>query len=446
MNKLNKIEPPGIGMMMKGSYKLQVVDAKTDEVVEDRPWCNNLILNCGMNYLVNDSVASMNSFGIAGSGSRPNRFDSGISAITQSGANVYLYDNSGDITDFTAVTSSYPRVVQYGDVLAYANGSRSIVTALIDARNITVSPTYSIDLANSQSFTVWKTSQPGLEKEIRRGGPGITDSSYLVGSSSLLGWNCGSQISCSTIVNRRTYNFAEEVLGYTYTEVGVSWTRTRTDNGNSSSFARALVEPPLTVAAGFRLRMTHDLKVTYTPWEPRNFTASISGWPTSGSLLCTESIQRFPSCASTVDTNGSSGGETTIEPVSRFTTNHGNTGGGPLSYVNNDSTPLANFSSSAGRVGSQGVSSWIDDVGYQYPTYVTNSFEFYKQTFYTVTNAVSTNIRSLGFGNFYGGGFGSPVYPWTWVGLCLVFDYPQTKTSLQKMYLSWRHSWQRDLS
>lgn len=434
MSEYGTIELPAFNMAMAGYYRLQVVNAKTGEVVEERPWKKNLILNGGMNQVAIQRVADMNYYGIAGTGTRANYFTSSTSTITQSGATVYLYERTGYIPDFTSSYTGYPNLVELGDVLKYANGSQSMVTAIIDGFNLTVSPTYSIDLANSQSFTLWKTSQHDLQTEQHR------SVDYLVGSSSILGWNCGNQISCSTITNRRTYNFAEETVGHTYTEVGVTWTNTATP---TSSFARALVDPPLTIASGFQLRMTHDLKTTYTPYNHRYVSASISGWPST--LMATESILNFPAYASYVNTGGGTEGYAYNEPSPTWNPDHGANGGGFNAFIGTDGSAPVNFTQSNA---SRGGANYLDDLGYSYPTYVANSFVRYKGVYFSITNAVNASLQCIGFGLFSGGGFGSPVYPWQGgrPAHVMVLDSAQEKTSLQKMYLMWKWSWARDFS
>lgn len=419
----------GIGMSISGRFKVQVVD-KSGRVVEERPWRKNLITNGGMNGLATTyAFVNAGKYAIVGSGSRFNSLTSSTSTITQSGDLVYLYERSGEIRDFTSSRSTYPNLVQLGDVLQYANGSESFVQAVIDGFTLQVRPTYSIDLANSQSFTLWKTSQPNLEKEIKR------STSYLVGSgSSVGGWNCGTQITNNVLVHRRTYNFDEEVRDYTYEEVGLTWTTTRT---GTASFSRGQIIPPLTVPIGFRLRVIYDMQAAYEPYQERYLTASILGWPTP--IYATESIQNFPTSANYLNTNGNVLGYSLCEPASTVG-NYGSWG-----YVSEVGNFVAPFTASYSRYSSSHV--WLANAMAK-TSYVNNSFEIFKSASYYINNANSEHIRVAGVG-YYNTSVTPVRYPYNdgYQGLILRFNNPDgyPKEEGQKLQLTWRFYWNRIL-
>lgn len=445
MSRYKVQDGPGVGILLSGNYKLQVIDPHTGAIVEDRPWKKNLILNSGMNALAgNVRIADCGAAAIVGSGSRPNSFGSGVSSITQSGNLVYLYNNGGHITDFTTASSSYTNIVQLGDVLEYANFSRSFVTAIIDSRLIQVRETYSIDVSDAQTFTLWKTSQSNLEMESKR------NSSYWVGSSSLVGWNCGSQFLDNRIVSRRTYQFPAENGNNTYTEMGVSWTGTK---GASSSFARALIDPPVYMPNEFILRLVHEITASYTPNYERYITASIQNWPhpegVATDTYATESIQSlYPAgwgIASSIDTNGNAGGFGVLEPYGDRYSSGNPTLWGNSCFASTASQSLAYYTSSKSWTTQSGM--WMSTSDFKC-AYVQNSFEIFKSCSFDITNAVSDRIWVVGVGlDFYS--FPSistqPYELWA-NGILLRFNSPQKKSSEQKLFLVWRWAWDRVLS
>lgn len=414
-------------MTLSGRFKVQLVDGMGN-VVEERPWRKNLITNGGMNGLATAyAFVSAGNYVVAGSGSRFNSLTSSVSTITQSGNIVHLYERLGEIGDFTSSRSTYPNLVQLGDVLQYANLSESMVTSVIDGFTLQVSPTYSIDLANSQSFTLWKTSQPNLEKEIK------ISTSYLVGSgSSYGGWNVGTQRTGNVLVHRRTYNFNEEIRNYTYEEVGLTWTTTRT---GTASFSRGQIIPPLTVPIGFRLRIIYDMRAAYEPYQERYITASILGW--TPPIYATESIQDFPSSANYLDTNGNAGGYAACEPASGV----GNFG--EWGFVSEVGTVLAPFTASYSRYSASHV--FMASAMVRTP-YVQNSFEIFKSASYFINNANSANIRCAGIGYYESGASRVPYDPGN-QGLILRFDNPDgyLKGEEQRLQLTWRFYWNRIL-
>lgn len=445
MNRYKVQDGPGVGILLGGTYKVQVIDPHTGLISEDRPWKKNLILNCGMNALAgNVRIADAGAVAIVGSGSRPNFFGGGTSAITQSGNLVYLYDISGNITDFTAASSSYENIIQLGDVLEYANFSRSFVTAVIDARTLQVRETYNIDVSNAQTFTVWKTSQSNLEMESKR------NSSYWVGSSSLVGWNCGTQISGNVAVMRRTYQFPAEVGTNTYTEMGISWTATK---GASSSFARALIDPPITVYPDFILRMTHEITASYTPNYERYITASILNWPNPDAIAtntyATESIQSFSADGSLVfsyvDTNGSARGFGVLEPYGNSRYYSGTSYWGNSYFATAASRSLLPYTASTNWQSSSAT--WLSTSDFKC-AYVTNSFEIFKSCSFDINDAVSDRIWVVGIGYYWYNFPSIDIQPWEQNanGILLRFNAPQTKTADQKLFLVWRWTWDRILS
>ena len=128
MNKNNElIVRGGINIFLQGKYRLQVIDSLTKTVVSDYGWHKNLILNNGMDQVASFYIADLNAAGVCGTGSRPNSITSSTSEITQSGAQLYLVDNSGLISFTASVitngTSSYTSSVSPGDLIIDSDNS-----------------------------------------------------------------------------------------------------------------------------------------------------------------------------------------------------------------------------------------------------------------------------------------------------------------------------------
>lgn len=432
----------GINLSMHGAYRIQVVDYSTKSVVKDYGWHKNLILNSGMDAVASTVISVLTSVGICGTGSRSNSITSSTSQISQSDAQIYLMDASG-LTDFTSSiftngTMSYAAAAQVGDVIIDSDNSQSMITSVsVDGVNLFVNVSQSF--STGKTFTIWKTSQTGLQGEVHR------SATYnLVGSSSLVGWNQGSEISCSTIVNRRTYDFVVETATRSYTEVGVSWTGT----SFGGVFSRALLPVSISIAPSQQLRMTYDLSVTYGPTLPVYKTASIVGWPVfpSTSTIGSESIQNF--VPSRVNTNGGNAGTVTgvsseatcLDPGATNTFYGGSTFAQFTVFASTNSTPLYTGSVGVGNATARTGDFVIGSLS----SYVVGSYERYKTATLAITQNNSTSLRSIGFGLYnYSGGTRNTPNDTTAQAMTFIFDEPQTKTNLQTLTLTWKWNWYR---
>ena len=105
---------------------------------------------------------------------------------------------------------------------------------------------------SSQSFTIWETSQIGLQAEIHRVGP----SNFFSG----VGY-CGTTIVGTTSQNRRTWDFNYETSSVSFTEVGVGWAA----SGNNTIFSRVLLPSPVTINNAQKMRLIYELDITVSP-------------------------------------------------------------------------------------------------------------------------------------------------------------------------------------
>lgn len=431
MNENTLKAESGIGIGLWGQYKIQVVNPKTQEIVLDTGWNKNLILNTGMDGIgYSASLASVNASGIVGTGTRLNMITGSTSQITQSGAQLFLVDTSG-LLAFTQSIGGYASAVSRGDVIIDSDGSRSYVMAVIDDWNVRVAS--SASFSTGKNFVIFKTSQTGLQTEVHR------SNTYLVGSSSAVGWNCGTVVSESQVTMRRSYDFPVEVADYGYNEGGVSWSNT----ANAQVFARYLFPYEVIVSASYQLRMVHDFVSRYSPITERYVDPGITGWPTepTSSTIGSESIQNFlyPS----VNTNGA-GGAYVLDPA-LFQISYGNNA---CIFISEDTQSLQPFGSALTR-----------GTNYTYG----NSLAATSPAYYPgVWTGTWTRVKAWTFGIYdspnlypalYNIGIGQRVesfpsvyyYPYQAGHQAFVFkfQYPQLKTNVQRLYVGFRFTWDR---
>jgi len=438
---------------MKGSYNVKVVDSRTQEVVQDYGWQPNLILNQGMDSMSLWSYAEVTTYCIAGSGSRPNKITSSASTITQSGNIIELWPEAGGLQNFSSSISSsspyeiyYSSSLQRGDVIVYANSSRSFVTAVDSVAGLTASvdTSYTIPSGSNQTFTIWKTSQTGLQKEGKR------TNSYLSGDG-----NCGSTdtTGSSGVVNirtyRRTYDFSAEISNSLYTELGTSPVSTP----NVQAFSRVTLPVAVPVSTSFQLRVIYDLEVEFGPTSLQTFTASISGWPVAPSthLGCSASIQTL--LASTIGNTGAAtfyyallepGPDSWTGVLSRRSPTDFGANSVPRGiFVSSISQSLAPFGQGVNR--STGTIYGLSAGSHTSPAYVEGSYTYIKSNYLSLNTGVTTTssgIISIGYG------LGNPYSTGTAANQAYVMLLHQTqsKTNTQVASMSFVYTWDRVLA
>jgi hypothetical protein len=459
----NSIQIGSVHNNISGFYKAMVVNPTTNEVVKDYGWHKNIILNGGMDLVPFYAYAELGAFGIAGSGSRPNKITSSTSTITQSGAEITLWPGDG-LQDFSSsVTSStetyYTHSLEVGDVIVYNNASQSNVLAvdLVSGLSASVNTSYTIESGSNQTFTIWKTSQPRLHKEVKR------TNVYLTGTG-----NCGSTDSTGSTgvpnvrTYRRTYDFSTETTNKLYTEVGVSPIVT----ANSQVFSRVVLPVPIAVSSSFQLRLIYDLAITVTPHTVRMITASISGWPVdpTSNTHASESLQSFLLSRITTTGGATKLYEALLEPGPDSSESFSRRSpGDDLSaavhrgiFVSSNSSSLASFGSGSSRAVNAGVQSVPGDSfvygtssgRHSSPPYVVGSYQYYKENSFGLTignTTASIGIWSLGYGmqgvdhGIGAGGAGGNQ------AVCLLFHASQSKFNTQVLSMSFAYAWNRTI-
>jgi len=414
----------GIGQSFQGFYKVKIVDATTNEVTWESDWKKNLILNQGMDALYSQNIADLTKVAVAGYGTRPNSISGETSEITQSGTHAFLNVRTG-LANFTSSTSTYASTVQVGDIIKYANNSESMVSTVTDGFNLILSTNYTMPAG--QTFVVWKTSQIGLESEVKRAGGGITNTNYATGTG-----NCGTTTVSNARTWRRSYDFVSESIDTTYTEFGIAWATSLA----TTVFSRILAAPPIIINAGFKLRIVYDLVGTFTPATEIYTTASIGGWPVSPStnIIGSESLQNF--LTSTVDTSGNTDATTgMLDPAFLSSgTSH------LTIFASPSSASLSAFGSSVNRSTNAGRS--IIDM--TKAAYVNNSYYVDKSGILPIDQANRTDLRSIGMGRYVSPSSFAPEA--SNVVIAFLFNQTQSKNSSQTLSLTYRSSWSRTLA
>jgi hypothetical protein len=406
-----------INHTLAGYYKVGVVDPNGNFEVKDEG--KNLLLNQGMDQLYTNTVVDCITYGICGVGSRPNSVNAGGSQASQSSNIVYLSNNAGHIGSFIQNSDGYNPLVAAGDYIVFANTSQSrIVTVDGGGVNLTVDTSSVFD---PQDFTIWKTTQVGLQTEVSR------SANYVQGVG-----NCQSGISASTVTHRRTYDFpVNNWITVQFNELGVGWA----SSGANTVFSRIQI-PPVSVVPGFRLRLIYDLKTSWSPTGSLYGSASIGGWPNGGSTdtLGTQSIQNLNT--STVNNDGSSNNNfAALDPA--FTTAGSYNA---VIWASTSSIALSAFATSSDRSGTGAAagSSGMSKAAYVNGTYICDKTG-------TLTNYSSNKIRSFGFGilgpsnNPYPAGNSAQSF-------CFLMNQSQSLINTQQLSLTFRHAWSRTLA
>jgi hypothetical protein len=397
----------GVDANVQGYYKLAIVDSATDRVVWEQPdFKKNLILNGGMDMIATNYWGSLFNYAIAGTGTRPNSYDSAGAGTTasQSGTAVTA---SGGTLDFTTSAAA-------GDTIKWASGALATVQSVTDATHIVAVGSQTVASGN---FVIWKTSQTGLQTEVKR------SNSYLTGSG-----NCGTTLTGNQAQFKRTIDFPTEVGSVTYTEIGFSPVVT----ANTSVFSRILLATPIAISSGQRLRVVYQLNVTFTPDTPSSKSAAIGGWPVAPSINTDGQEQIQALAVVTVNTNGVLDAVVgaALEPAG-----DANTG----MWISPSSTALAAVGASPPDRTVN--ASFVEPV--TRAAYVNGSYTLDKTAVFDVGSANRNDLRSMGLGP---SSFGvHPSQP-AGNGFTFLFSQSQTKANTQTLSLTFRYIWGRTLA
>lgn len=314
-------------------FKVQVVER--GEVITERGWQPNLILDQGMDNLA--TVLSCNLFlnCAAGTGNTPTEDDSGATTATTSG------------TTCTASAAIFA-AGDVGKLLRFDTGQKAKITAFTSTTQVTLAA--SLGVGSATQFTMYRVTQTGLTTELMR------TSTYLTTSGASFNSRSGS-----TVTSQRTFDFtpfsiaatasagtdlitavnnqlatndavilaggtapSPLVLGTTYyardisgndfkvsaTPGGAAIDLTTAGSGFSVRMPRNFAEVgfsnlgtagnnlnmralfaggAVTVLAGQQLRVVYQFQMTLSPTTPQAKTFAITGWPSLRQLVTPDS-------------------------------------------------------------------------------------------------------------------------------------------------------------
>lgn len=405
-----------IGQVARGKYKVLVIDTKTDKAVYESDWQSNLILNQGMEELVNRTWTACFTYGIAGTGTRANSVDSSTDTAAQSGTTV---TKTGAILDFTGTDADV------GDMIKWDSGQEARITSITGINSCEVTPSQTVP---DGPFTIYHTAQVGLQIETKR------SNTYLAGSG-----NCESSLSGNTLISRRTYDFSIESGPVSYTEVGVGWS----SSGSTTVFSRILLGSPVALDNLQKLRLVYQLEITVNPATPVYKTLPVGGWPVAPSTDTNgyEAIQLIG--LSSVASNGqTSNWQLFCSSVLEPSTTLGGPNTGCSLAISPVSTALAALDSAVSRATN---ASYNSSITMTQAAYVPLSFYVDRTGTFDVAEGVRNDLRSvmMGYRNTSGG-----YYPYTASSQCFtfLFDQNQTKTNTQTLSFTIRISWGRVLA
>lgn len=404
----------GIGQVAQGRYKVMVVDAATDKVVHEGDWQKNLILNQGMDQVASREWQGCYQYGICGTGTSPNTVDSVTDTASQTGTTVTSVGGTVNFTTDSAV----------GDMIKWDSGSEARIISITDALNVEVTPSQSV---GSGLYTIYKTSRVGLQTETKR------SNTYLTGTG-----NCGSTQSGTTISGRRTYDFTTESGNVTYTEVGVGWSNT----GSTTVFSRILLNTPVSLISGQKLRLVYQLDITLTPSTANAKNFPISGWPIAPSVTTDGSEQIQIIGLSVPNTSGNASvfsvgcANPALDPGCTNSTSAGR-----LFALSTNSTALQAFGSAVSRA----TTAFVCSVAPTNASYTSLSFQLDVSTVFQVADAVSASLRSVCMGSRNSA---SSDFPYDTDNQCFVFLFneAQNKSNTQTLTLTVRFTWSRVLA
>lgn len=247
-----------------GRFKVQVVDARTGKVVEDRPWQSNLILDSGLDRLATETWSAQLTYGVAGTGNTPTKDlpDAPGDTYSQSGTTITRVSGT---RDFSAG--------DIGKLIRWSGGQETYITAYTSATQVTAGTSQTVSAAPIDAL--YRVAQTGLATETKRTS---TQPEFLDDDDGLPAKHVRNDDAAGTITFRVTRDFSEESGNVNYTEVGMS---SQSGSGNNL-FSRMLLAGAVTVGAGQLLRLKYELTIKTNGFSSGTQTTvdgGITGWP-----------------------------------------------------------------------------------------------------------------------------------------------------------------------
>jgi len=397
-----------------GRARWLIVDSKTKKIVRQSDWNNNIILNNGMDAVAARAWCTNFEYATVGTGAVPTYRTNGTVTATQSGSIVTL-----STTDTTFSAGDVANMLKWTG----GNSDERRIVSTLNGTQVTVTPaTPDANSGAASTFHVFHTNQTGLTVEVKR------SNTYLVSAP-----NCQSVLSGNLLRHRRTYDFTSEASPITYREIGFSWA----SSGANTHFSRIVLASPPALIAGQQLRVVYDLNLYISPAIPNAVSSNVSGWPVAPAVNQngTQQFQRIGLSGVTA-LNGVTGDFDIARQVSEPSNSH----------TTSERFWISTSSAAVTAIGIAPVDRNLASAGLQTnaaapDTYV--SLNFYRDKFgiFTVGQANSTQIRSIGVGSNSNGAFSE----YQNYGYVFVWDSAQTKDSEHTLTFRLRQTWSRNL-
>lgn len=420
---------PNIGQKASGQFKVQVV--RNGQVIEDRPWRKNLILNSGLNIIRSYMWADAFHYASAGTDGSANYEDSGAGTAAS--------DAAGNVT-FTTYSLAVSRT---GAIILWDSGEIGRITGGSGA-SCTITPAPGGAGIPDGPFTLFRAERTTLVAP--RVGPtyGYTRT-YLANYPHTF-----TSVNGNAITMRRTYDFPVEGSPVIYQEVGVHpvWA-----NG-ATCFSRMTIPGGISLGVGDQLRLVYQLVVTFGPINAvQTGTMNVTGWPVLPALTTNVKWAIWKVGLSGVNADGSTG---YAVPADWCHTNEP----AVLQPLGLDGSWTMWLSSTRA-----GYGTWtFPGTSPNHPNYYDSNYAGWPQfvnydssgLVYSVekqmkVGTTSANYDTWGYVRAFGQGFGMTTYPFyqsqaTQVGWTVEFDEDQTKTNIQNLALGMKFSWSRELA
>lgn len=238
------------------NYKIQILE--NGEVVSERPFKHNLILDVGLDSVAVRSWANCFTYCALGTGSDPVKRDSAATTASQT---------------TTTVTSSgnFFEAADVGRLLKFDSGEEVMITGFTSATVVTVADSATVA---SSEFTIWYVNRTGLQTELVRFNSKSTD-----------GGDNSTGFTSNVLTLKRTFLSAAFGSAATVTELGWSWA------GAGSLFGMDTLGAGDAVGIGQQYKVVVELALTFSPTTQQTIvdygnngfnTAGLEIWAYSG--------------------------------------------------------------------------------------------------------------------------------------------------------------------
>jgi len=379
-------------MKFSGKVQCQIID-RSGRVIRSYPCQDNLIVNNGMNKLAVARLADCLTMAKAGTGTTPTFDDPGVTVASQTGTTVTLSGGSFLFTD-TGTDA--------GKMISYTVSGKTV--RIVSITSTTIAVVDHVESETTADFLVYRTNQASLFLNVD------THAQYATGTG-----NCGTTINSTSMILKRSYDFATRGSDKTYTEIGIF-------HSDSTMWSRVILGSSVFVATGRALRVVYTLTINYSPLTPRAIGASpITGWTfTADEQMQLPCMAGIDVSGATVFVAGSGDSTFSMEPSVA-----GNCFISPSSTAHN-------------AFGSDGPARGTNAFTKAHTLNVYTSLDFFrrKTVSYTLAEANRSDWHSFGVGNSGA----------TQQGLVVITNASQTKDSSHTLSITYKVTWDRVLS